>query len=88
MRTIAKVMLSAAAYAAIASSAISQETAQPVPPPKEQAPIEIPKTKGAYLIVAIQPNPLVAAMTSAKACEEERARVAAQNITSYCIWVR
>jgi hypothetical protein len=72
------------AFLLLAGAAVAQEPT----PPKEQTSIEIPKTKGAYLIVAIQPNPLVAAMTSAKACEDERSRIAEQKITSYCIWVR
>lgn len=73
----------------LSASAFAQETAQPVPQPNEvTAPADIPKTKGAYLIVALTSAPLTVAMSSAKACEEERARIAKQSITAYCVWVR
>lgn len=62
--------------------------AQEAEKPAEAKPIEIPKTKGAWMIVVLNPQPLNIQFSNAKACEEERARIKEVGITSYCIWVR
>lgn len=71
---------------AMLGSAMAQ--AAPDPAPAAQAPVEVPKTKGAYLIVALQPQPLTIQFTNAQTCETERSRIKEQGLISYCIWVR
>ena len=56
--------------------------------PAAQAPAKVPKTKGAYLIVALQPAPLTIPYSSAQTCEDERARIKELGLISYCIWVQ
>lgn len=85
MKSFRLVSLALAACVLAVSPALSQESPALAEVP---APADIPKTKGAYLIVALTNAPLTVAMSNAKACEEERARLAKQSITSYCVWVR
>lgn len=69
---------------ALVGAAMAQETTAPA---KAEA-AQVPKTKGAYLIVALQPQPLTIPYSSAQTCEDERARIKELGLISYCIWVR
>ncbi len=92
MLKLLPILLSATLVAFSASAKADDATpapSAPVAPPAPSAqtmPVNIPKTKGAYMIVAISP-PQFIPYSSAQACEEERDRIKAQ-VTTICIWVR
>ena len=80
-----KNLLLAFALIAMTAPAIAQDAPPPAP---EMETIKIPKTKGAWMIVPIQPQPLTIQFSNAKACEDERARILkASQLNSFCIWV-
>ena len=67
---------------------LHEANAQEATPPKAET-IVIPKTKGAYMLVPIQPNPLVIPFSNAQACEDEKKRIMeAEKLNSFCIWVK
>lgn len=84
MKKTLLIIASLLALVATGGAVSAQETEKPA----ETKPIEIPKTKGAWMIVVLNPQPLNIQFSNAKACEEERARIKEVGITSYCIWVR